>query len=395
MLSLSSRTTSAASVDEGPALRTQTLPRASDAKGEPLVSTEKAGDELLGQSSETAPGLGEALPRVAHAPTERIESMTKLPKPRALHREEPPLEVACAKQEGGSVRHDHLRGRRRRRGPHVCHEIGQDHVDLVPDRGHDRCLGLEDRAHDLLPVERPEILDRAATPGNDDHIDVGTCIEQVQSADHLAPGRLPLDAGIDEEDVCEGTSAPQATHEVVEGGTGARGDQADPSRKGRKRLLVFRIEDPLRMEPRLELLERDPKGACAGRLQGLDNELKRPPLGIDVHACVDPHLHSLFRLDRQMLRLCTKEHGAKLAVLVLEVEVQMPEARAMQRADLSLNPDVRELLQCIAQTLDDLRDAERTLVPLERKLLRHPPTVAHVAHSRGRVGAPISPFSGP
>jgi hypothetical protein len=36
--------------------------------------------------------------------------------------------------------------------------------DLVPDRGHDRHARRDDRAGDDLLVERPEILERTATP---------------------------------------------------------------------------------------------------------------------------------------------------------------------------------------------------------------------------------------
>ena len=65
------------------------------------------------------------------------------------------------------VRHDDLRGGGRRRGADVGREVGERHVDLVPDAAHDRQRVRDDRPDDPLVVERPQVLERAAAAGED------------------------------------------------------------------------------------------------------------------------------------------------------------------------------------------------------------------------------------
>ena len=59
-------------------------------------------------------------------------------------------------------RRDRLGGRRRRRRAQVGDHVRDRVVGLVPDAGHDRNRARDDRARDLLGVERHQVLVRAA-----------------------------------------------------------------------------------------------------------------------------------------------------------------------------------------------------------------------------------------
>ena len=68
-----------------------------------------------------------------------------------------------------AVRRHQLGGRRRRRCPDVGREVGQRDVDLVADAADDGHGMADDGPDDGLVVERPEVLQRTATAGEDRH----------------------------------------------------------------------------------------------------------------------------------------------------------------------------------------------------------------------------------
>ena len=75
--------------------------------------------------------------------------------------------AAERRDEVDPVRHDELRRRRRGRRAHVGREVGQRDVDLVADAAHERHRVRDDRPDDALVVERPQVLERSPTPGED------------------------------------------------------------------------------------------------------------------------------------------------------------------------------------------------------------------------------------
>ncbi len=76
-------------------------------------------------------------------------------------------------QDGHHLRpvgHDQLCGGGWRRGADVGREIGQRHVHLVAHARHDGNRMRPDGPYDAFVVERPQILQRAAAAGQDDHL---------------------------------------------------------------------------------------------------------------------------------------------------------------------------------------------------------------------------------
>ena len=60
----------------------------------------------------------------------------------------------------------------RRRRTHVGREVRDREIGFVPDAADDRQFARRDRARQRLVVERPQILDRAATTTDQQHVDL-------------------------------------------------------------------------------------------------------------------------------------------------------------------------------------------------------------------------------
>ena len=66
---------------------------------------------------------------------------------------------------------------------------------------------------------------------------------------------------------------PMIAQHVAQGGPAGRGHDADLARKARQRALAARVEEPLGLQPLLELLEGQLQGAEPARLEQLDHQL--------------------------------------------------------------------------------------------------------------------------
>ena len=82
--------------------------------------------------------------------------------------------AAPRRAQGGepflAVGHDDFGGGGRRRRAHVRGEIGDREIDLVADAADDRDRRGDDRARQRFVVEGPQILERAAAAGQDQHV---------------------------------------------------------------------------------------------------------------------------------------------------------------------------------------------------------------------------------
>ena len=76
--------------------------------------------------------------------------------------------------QGLAIRANQFCSRRRRRRPAIGDEIGNGEIDLMADRADDGDLRGADAARQRLIVERSEVLDRAATAGQQQDVAVGT-----------------------------------------------------------------------------------------------------------------------------------------------------------------------------------------------------------------------------
>ena len=78
-------------------------------------------------------------------------------------------------------------------GAEVGHVVEDRPVRLVADRAHHGRRGVGDGPDEFLIAERQQVLQRAAAPGDNDHVDVGAGVELAQGCDDLGYGRVALD----------------------------------------------------------------------------------------------------------------------------------------------------------------------------------------------------------
>ena len=101
------------------------------------------------------------------------------------------------------VRDDQSRRRRRRGGAHVCREIAQRCVLLVPDGRDDRHRAAREGPNDALVAERQEIFEATAAASDDDDVDAGCAASARERGDrrgapgpgHASPRRRSAPAG--------------------------------------------------------------------------------------------------------------------------------------------------------------------------------------------------------
>src|SRR5207245_8712112 len=254
------------------------------------------------------------------------------------------VEVAQGVDDGLLLPHDELGGGRRRRRAQVRHEVGDREVDLVADAGDHRGLRGDDRARDDLLVEGPEVLERAAAPADDDHVDVAERVQVGDAVGDLAGGALTLDPDGPDDDVKVAEAAADDAQHVADGGAGRRGDDADLPRKLRERPLAPGVEEALGLEPRLELLDGDLERAEPLRLHELDDHLVFPAGGVDLEAPERQHVQAVLGLEADAAQAVPEEHDADLGLVVFEREVRVAGAGDTEIADLALDPERHDLL---------------------------------------------------
>ena len=182
------------------------------------------------------------------------------------------IEAGHAVGEVDAGPHDPLRGRRRRGGAVVGHEVRDRVVGLVPDGGHHGSARGGDRPRDALLVEGLEILEAAAATGDHQHVEAEP-VEGLDAVGHLGRRSLALNpSGIDL-DVEAREATAQHVQEVPQRRSAGRRDDADPARQGRQRPLPLRREQPLAGQPLLELLEGLLERAHAEGLHHLHRDL--------------------------------------------------------------------------------------------------------------------------
>src|SRR4051794_24481256 len=251
---------------------------------------------------------------------------------------EPPEELV-------QVGHDEARGHARRRGTRVGREVAERRVLLVADGRHDRHGAGGDRPHQPLVAEGKEILEAAAAPGDDDHVDALFPAERTQCLDHGARCPRPLDVGLADEHGGRRETALDGGEDVALRGGVVAGDEPDLPREPRERALTLRREEPLRGELLLQTLERGQVVAEPERLEreGAQAELasRREELGpaVDVHAVAVRDAAA----DRVELPAGHGHRQAGAVSRVLEREEDARPARLPpELRDLALDPHRRQ-----------------------------------------------------
>ena len=140
--------------------------------------------------------------------------------------------------------------------------------------------------HDFF-VERPQIFDRAASAPDDDDVDARHLDDVLDAAGDFGRGALSLHArGANDE---MRVRIPSAEHfdDVANRRAVERRDDADFAGQGRERALARGVEQPLGLEPPLQLIEGELQCAEAMRLHALAHDLVFALGLVDADAAAD------------------------------------------------------------------------------------------------------------
>jgi hypothetical protein len=149
--------------------------------------------------------------------------------------------------QGLPIRADQFCGRRWRRGPAIGDKIGNGEVDLMADRADDGGLCGADAARKRFIVERSEILDRAATAGQQQDVAIGTLQRNRQGLAEFRRRFGALDLRrVDGHREVWGAPAQHLQH-VAHGCAGRRGDDTQATRERGQWAFACGIEQTFRL----------------------------------------------------------------------------------------------------------------------------------------------------
>jgi len=251
-------------------------------------------------------------------------------------------ELEHAPDQGVFLPDDQLGGGRRRGGAQVGDEVGDRIVGLVAHGRDDRRPGGRDRARHGFLVEGPEILQRAAAPRHNDHVEPGDPVQHLKGLHDLAGRFFSLHSHGRNQDVEVCEAACEDVQDVADRRAGRRRDEADLLGEDRQRPLAPGIEEPLPTEPILELLEGELEGSDPLRLEDLNDELVLAPRGVDVEGAEGEDLEAIRRLEPEVAEARAEEHRLELRGLVLHGEIDVARGRAPEVTDLAFDPEPGE-----------------------------------------------------
>ena len=204
-------------------------------------------------------------------------------------------------------------------------------------------LGAGDRARELLVVERPEILHRAAAPPDDDDVDFGDAHYGRERADQIRGGAFALHLRRADDDTRVRMALGEDADDVAHCGAVERRDDANATGQHRQRAFAGRLEQAFALEFPFQLLERDLERAGAGRLEGVGDQLIVALLLIDAEPSARDHAHAIFRLELQSLYRRAEHHAAQLCAVIFEAEVEMARTPLLAVGQLAFDEHVAEV----------------------------------------------------
>src|SRR6202163_550722 len=241
-----------------------------------------------------------------------------------------------------AIRHHQLRGPRGGGGARIGREVRDGEVDLVPDpRDHGQAARAYG-ARDPVVVERPQILERAAAAGEDQHLALGARRGGLQRRDQRRHGGRPLHRRRIDEHRRRRITPREDMQNVAQCGPGWRGDHADTLWKPRQTSFALDRKQTFRCQLRFQALELAPQRADTRLLQVLDDELVLPARLVHADAAADQHLRAGAGREADE-RVLHPEHGAaQLRVPVLEGEVPVAGRWLREVRQLPLHPQHTE-----------------------------------------------------
>ena len=299
----------------------------------------------LGQIVEALRRLAEQRLRVGQTAGEPDQVLLELPQLALAAMEQALIELAEALGELGAHRHGELGGRGRRGRALVGGVIDQRGVGLVADRRDQRDRASRRGAHHDLLVERPEVLERAAAAGDDQHVGARQraarrkTVEALDRGRDLGRGELALDQDRPQQHPAR-EALRQTVEDVLEHRTRGRGHDADHLGQEGQGPFSLGGEQPLGGELLAALLEQRHQRPDPGRRQAVDDQLVLRAARIGRDPPARHHLEPVLGLEAQPLRGAPPAHPVEARPGVLEREVDMPRARLPEPRDLAPHPDI-------------------------------------------------------
>jgi hypothetical protein len=195
---------------------------------------------------------------------------------------------------------------------------------------------MDEAANDGLFIKAPEILDGAATAGDNQQVRPWNAaiglhgVEAFDGVDHFGCAGIALNADRPDEDMA-GEAVGQAVENVPDDGAGGRSDHTNDARQIGQRLLAFAGEKPFGEELLAALFEQGHERAGASGLDIIDNDLvfRRARKGGEATSGDD--LEAFFGLEGQAAIAALPDNGVDAGRIVLEGEIGV--ARGMLAAE--------------------------------------------------------------
>ena len=212
----------------------------------------------------------------------------------------------------------------------------------MPDRGDDGHRTGGDRPHEPLVAEGEQVLEAAAAPRDDDHVDLRLAAECAQRLDHGPGGARALHVRLADEHVRRRKTGGDRRQHVALRGRLVPGDEPDPPRQERQPPLPLRGEQALGGELLLQALQR---GQVLADPEPLERERAEAELAlrlVELWAAVDVHAVAVGEVEPQPVELAAGHRDAETGAVrgILEREEDAGPARlAAELGHLAFHPD--------------------------------------------------------
>ena len=252
-------------------------------------------------------------------------------------------QVALERTEGAqvfrAVRHAAFRRARGRRCALIRDEVGDRDVGLVAHAADDRNAASVDRARDGFLVERHQVFERAAAPGQDQHVALATCSRELQRLHDFARCRLALHRNGVDQDRHGREAALQDVQDVAQRSAGRRRNHADATGQGGQRLFLCGLEQALGQQLAFEFLEPATQRAFASLLEVIDDDLELATGLVEAHATSCEHPGAVLDREAHQHAAVAEHRAANLGRFVLQREIPVARGGARQVRDLAFEPD--------------------------------------------------------
>ena len=228
-----------------------------------------------------------------------------------------------------------------RGGAQVGGQFRQRDIHFMANGGHHRHRRGRDLARQLFVVERPQILQRTATAGEQDGIVVAAGDGLTQALAQHRHGFGALHRRGQNIHRQQRETAPDHGQDIAYRGAGWRGDQRQPADEGRKRTLAPGVQQALGGELALELFKSPLQRAFAGFLHMADDQLVVAARLVQPDPALHAHQLAIGRVEGQGSAAGAEHGAAHLGAGVLEREVQVAGRGFGQVGDFSFQPHRR------------------------------------------------------